>query len=385
MELNTTALRNHGTDSSIRVLGTMSGTSMDALDLVEARFWRKGEQWKGQIESVHEVPLGADWPLRFRVLTEGTALQWFECERDWTAWCAHQIIDHVTIKDMDLVVFSGQTIFHQPQSGFTAQLGSGADLYAALGATAPVVSDLRSLDVALGGQGAPLVPVADALLFGEYEACLNLGGFSNISMDSKGVRLAWDVGPCNLVLNRLAERKGATYDAGGRWAAQGKVLPSLFRDWLALPYHAAPAPKSLGTEWLDGHVWPVLQRHEAHGALEPDDVLATATAYIAAAIRSAANGARTLVTGGGAWNDELMRRLCQAESLAENDVAVQAVVPSPALVGGKEAYAFAFLGMLRWMELENSWPSVTGCSRPHVGGALWGKNGVSSPPRTSMQ
>lgn len=358
---------------------------MDALDLVEARFWRDGGRWNGRIESVHEVPLGADWPRRFRALTAGTAVQWFECERDWTAWCASQILERARVEDMDLVVFSGQTIFHQPHNGYTAQLGSGADLHAVLGATTPVVSDLRSLDVALGGQGAPLVPVVDALLFGEYEACLNLGGFSNISMDSNGVRLAWDVGPCNLVLNRLAERKGASYDAGGKWAAQGQILPALFRDWLALPYHAAPAPKSLGTEWLEAQVWPVLQRHEANGALAAEDVLATATAYIAATIRKAAHGARTLVTGGGAWNDELMRRLRQVEPLSDGDAAVQAVVPAPELVAGKEAYAFAFLGMLRWLELENSWPSVTGCSRPHLGGALWGKNGVSSPPRTSMQ
>jgi anhydro-N-acetylmuramic acid kinase len=385
MELNTTALGNHGTDPGLRVLGTMSGTSMDALDLVEARFWREGEQWTGRIEALHEVPLEKIWPQRFKALTTGTAAEWFECERDWTRWCAAQILKHVRLKDIDVAVFSGQTIFHQPQNGFTAQLGSGADLYAALGATTPVISDLRSLDVALGGQGAPLVPVVDALLFAEYEACLNLGGFSNISMDSNGMRLAWDVGPCNLVLNRLADRKGAPYDAGGRWAAKGKVLPGLLHDWLALPYHAAPAPKSLGTEWLDTHVWPVLQRYEANGALEVDDVLATATAYIAAVIRLAANGARTLVTGGGAWNDELMRRLRQEEPLAENDVALQAVVPSPEMVGGKEAYAFAFLGMLRWLELENSWPSVTGCSQAHMGGALWGKNGVSSHPRTSMQ
>ena len=358
---------------------------MDALDLVQARFWREGEQWTGRIEAFHEVPLEANWPRRFRGLTKGTAMEWFECERDWTAWCAAQILDYVPMDDIDLVVFSGQTIFHQPQHGYTAQLGSGADLYAALGATTPVISDLRSLDVALGGQGAPLVPVADALLFSEYKACLNLGGFSNISVDAGGERLAWDVGPCNLVLNRLAERKGATYDVGGKWAAQGNVIPDLLRDWLALPYHSAPAPKSLGTEWLDAHVWPVLQRHEASEALDPDDLLATATAYIATVIRLAADGARTLVTGGGAWNDELMRRLRQVEPLTDGDVALQAIVPAKEMIAGKEAFAFGFLGMLRWVELENSWTSVTGCSRPHLGGALWGKNGVSSPPRTSMQ
>ena len=155
-----------------------------------------------------------------------------------------------------MVAFSGQTIFHQPANGYTAQLGSGAELYAAFGARVPVVSDLRSLDVALGGQGAPLVPVADALLFSEYAACLNLGGFSNISLERDGQRLAWDVGPCNLVLNALAQRQGLPFDSSGELAASGRVLPILFADWMNLPYHAHSAPKSLGVEWLQQSFGP---------------------------------------------------------------------------------------------------------------------------------
>ena len=163
---------------------------MDALDLVEAEFTRTDGHWKGRIAALHEVPLDSSWPERFDALAGAGAVEWFECERDWSRWCATQIVRCTDPKKFDLIAFSGQTIFHQPASGYTAQLGSGAELYAAFGALVPVVSDLRSLDVALGGQGAPLVPVADALLFSEYAACLNLGGFSNISLERDGQRLA---------------------------------------------------------------------------------------------------------------------------------------------------------------------------------------------------
>jgi len=176
MELKTTELGAYGPNRSFRVLGTMSGTSMDALDLVEAEFTCTDGRWKGSIVALHEVPLDATWPERFGALARAGAAEWFECERDWSRWCAAQIAQCTDPQQFDVIAFSGQTIFHQPANGYTAQLGSGAELYAAFGARVPVVSDLRSLDVALGGQGAPLVPVADALLFSGYEACLNSAG-----------------------------------------------------------------------------------------------------------------------------------------------------------------------------------------------------------------
>lgn len=385
MELKTTGLGKENKGMRYRVVGTMSGTSMDAFDIVEAVFWCEEAHWRGEILRLHEVALGADWPERFRALPQASARTWMECERDWSAWCAHQIAACADLGGVDLVVFSGQTIFHQPHAGYTAQIGSGADVYAALGAHVPVVSDLRSADVALGGQGAPLVPVADALLFADFEACLNLGGFSNISSDRNGVRTAWDIGPCNLVLNRLAQRSGLEFDAGGSLAKTGRVLPELFGSWMALPYHAESAPKSLGTEWLEAEFWPVLSAFEADRVCAVEDLLATATAYIAASIRKDAGGARTLVTGGGVYNEALIRLLGQDEPLVDNDVPVQVVVPAPELVKGKEALAFGFLGLLRWLERPNAWPSVTGCSQAHMGGALWGKNGVSSLPPNAMQ
>ena len=385
MELKTTELGAYGPNRPFRVLGTMSGTSMDALDLAEAEFTCTDGRWRGSIQALHEVPLDATWPERFGALACAGASEWFECERDWSRWCAAQMAHCTDPLKFDLIAFSGQTIFHQPANGYTAQLGSGAELYAALGARVPVVSDLRSLDVALGGQGAPLVPVADALLFSEYTACLNLGGFSNISLERDRQRLAWDVGPCNLVLNALAGREGLPFDALGQLAASGRVRPELLADWMNLPYHNQPAPKSLGVEWLQQSFWPVLEQHEHDGALATQDLLATAVAYIAAQVRLATNGRKTLVTGGGALNDELVRRFGEIAPIVERDVPFEAFVPDATLVQGKEAFAFGFLGLLRWLECDNVWPEVTGSSKAHMGGALWGKNGLSSLPPNAMQ
>jgi len=341
---------------------------MDALDVVEAEFTCAKGRWRGSIEALHEVPLDEAWPERFSALASAGAAEWFECERDWSRWCATQIARCTDPQKFDVIAFSGQTIFHQPANGYTAQLGSGAELYAAFGARVPVVSDLRSLDVALGGQGAPLVPVADALLFSEYAACLNLGGFSNISLE-----------------RNLAGRVGMPFDASGQFAASGRVLPALFADWMNLAYHNQPAPKSLGVEWLQRSFWPVLNKHEHNGTLVTEDLLATAVAYIAAQVRLAVDGRKTLVTGGGAFNDELVRRFGEASRIGEGDVPFEAIVPDATLVQGKEAFAFGFLGLLRWLEWDNVWPEVTGSSKAHMGGALWGKNGLSSPSPNAMQ
>jgi anhydro-N-acetylmuramic acid kinase len=224
----------------------------------------------------------------------------------------------------------------------------------------PVVCDFRSLDVALGGQGAPLVPLVDKLLFSEYPMCLNLGGFSNLSVLANGS--AWDVGPCNLLLNYLANRAGKPFDNGGRIARQGTVHPALLDSLLALPYHRKLPPKSLGTEWLNAEVLPLF--HDALAAGTPvSDAMKTATAYIVAFLRPALDE-RTLVTGGGTHNTFLIEELRSAGATL--------VVPGKDLVDGKEALAFGLLGLLRLLGEPNILYGTTGASAAAVGGALWG-------------
>lgn len=353
-------------------MGLMSGTSLDGLDIGFSVFQRTGEQggWSGTLERFASIPFPESWRVRLRQLPTASAENWFRASKEWTQWCADQIRLTDWVSEVDLVVFHGQTVFHRTEEGWTGQLGSGAHLHAALEGV-PVVCDLRSLDVAYGGQGAPLVPVAEAHLYTEYEGCLNLGGFANFSCHDKarGTRIAWDVGPCNLLLNHLAARKGKTFDAGGQLAASGQVIPSLLDQLLALDFHAKPPPKSLGREWFEEVVLPLLQMHSE--ALV-EDLMATAVAYIASIVRLSAHGKRTLVTGGGAFNNELVRVLQLKEGEHCHGLPLEAVIPVANQVDGKEAHAFAFLGLLRALGEPNGLPSITGADQPSSGGALWG-------------
>ena len=358
------------------VVGTMSGTSLDGLDIVVSKFIQdqESEEWKGHIQSFCSIAIPMSWQSRIRGLHTALATEWHQASVDWAAWCAGCIRESVDLAEVDLVVFSGQTVFHRPSSGWTGQLGNGATMYAGLNQQVPVVCDLRSLDVALGGQGAPLIPVVDALLFGQYETCLNLGGFANVSATSPedGRRIAHDIGPCNLVLNHFAERLGKPYDTEGKLAAQGSVQEELWRQWMALPYHQKPPPKSLGTEWLEASFWPVLNAWEREHSSRVQDLLATTSAYIASLVRLAINGKSTLITGGGAHNKSLVAALKAPASEFILGPEVKVIMADQELNDGKEAHGFGFLGLLRALGQDNVWESVTGSRSDHLGGALWG-------------
>ena len=354
-----------------RVMGLMSGTSLDGLDIGVSVFQKAEKQgdWSGKLERFKSVPFPDSWRTRLSELPTASAENWFIASKEWTQWCADQIGLTGWLGEVDLVVFHGQTVFHRPHEGWTGQLGSGAHLHAALKGI-PVVCDLRSLDVAFGGQGAPLVPVVEGHLYAEYEGCLNLGGFANFSCqdESNSNRVAWDVGPCNLLLNHLAARKGHAFDEGGRLASSGQVIPVLLAQWLALEFHAMSPPKSLGREWLEQAVLPLLQTH-AEASVE--DLMATAVAYIASIVRLSAKGKRTLVTGGGAFNEALMTAL-QSQAVHLQGLPLIAVLPPANQIEGKEAHAFAFIGLLRALGEPNALPSITGASQASSGGALWG-------------
>lgn len=330
------------------VIGLMSGTSLDGLDIATSRFARTaGGGLDAELLTVRTEPFPSDLRSRLEALYEADAREWVAAAAAFSTWCGEAIQG----MSADLVGFHGQTVFHAPHLGHTGQLASGAHLHAACGL--PVVCDFRSLDVALGGQGAPLVPVADAWLYPEAEVAINLGGIANISTPEG----AWDIVPCNLLLNRLAEREGERYDRGGQRAARGRPLPALAQALGEVRYLTRPTPKSLGREEVDAWWWPLIERH---ADAPTDDLLATVTAHIAEAVRAAAKGRRALVTGGGAWNATLMQGL-------------EHVLPaSPELIDGKEAHAFALLAWLRVHGVPNTWARVTGAARDAVGGALYG-------------
>lgn len=347
--------------SVYNAIGLMSGTSLDGLDIAYCVFTKQAGQWRYKLVKALTIEYSETWQERLRNSMQLSAEGLRKLDMDYGALLGRltrRFIESNHLR-VDLVASHGHTVFHQPEQAYTLQIGAGAALAAEL--DVPVVFDFRSQDVALGGQGAPLVPVGDELLFGDYAACVNIGGFANISMqDANANRIAWDICPVNFVLNPLAQRLGLAYDQGGEQARQGKVLPNLLEYLNALPYYEKAAPKSLGAEWVEDEM-----RTRLEGENEKD-LLATLSQHAVQQIANNLPGhGRVLFTGGGTKNTFLME-LIKAQSTAE------VVVPDALMVDFKEALIFAFLGTLRMCNENNVWASVTGASRNHCAGSLIG-------------
>jgi len=344
-------------------IGIMSGTSLDGLDIAYGQFSKESGRWTFSISDAKCLHYSFEWRARLSTAhgLSGKELSAFDAH--FGRFIAKQINDFLKgtgLPKPDLIASHGHTVFHAPAAGCTLQVGSGAHIAAATGIT--TVNDFRSKDVALGGQGAPLVPVGDALLFGNYSACLNLGGFSNISFDRHGERVAFDICPVNIVMNPLAEKLGQPFDRDGTSAASGKILPRFLEQLNALStYHSNQRP-SLSREWLEAEVLPLIPSEE-----RTEDVLRTFAEHSAqqmAAVLNELNGAgEVLLTGGGAYNRFLVERL---RSLTPMTI----VVPDSIIIEFKEALIFAFLGVLRMQGETNVLRSVTGAVSDSCSGAV---------------
>ena len=345
-------------------IGIMSGTSLDGLDLAWCGFSELGEgRWNYKVLDAKTIPYPDEFRERLARATEMSALEY--CRLDVAL--GERIADEVNafIGDRERPAFiasHGHTVFHQPDKGLTTQIGSGAVIAARTGI--PTVSDFRVVDVALQGQGAPLVPIGDELLFASYDACLNLGGFSNFSFRQNGRRVAFDISPCNMALNLLARHAGMAYDADGAMAASGHCLPDLLDALNRLEYYALPGPKSLGKEWFETCFQPLMEPCLREGNIA--DGLRTVVEHIAQQIAKALpESAHTLlVTGGGALNRFLIQRM---SALYPGTVTV----PDKQIVEFKEALIFAFLGLLRMSQRINTLQTVTGAMRESCGGCVW--------------
>ncbi len=349
------------------VAGLMSGTSLDGLDIAFCRFQKISKGWSSEVVEAETLAYSAAMKKKFTALMTGTASELAAMDASFGKYSGEQV-KKMSLKKkcpIDLIASHGHTIFHQPANGFTTQIGNGAYITAASGI--PVVSDFRSVDVALGGQGAPLVPIGDKLLFGKYDYCLNLGGIANSSFELSGKRVAGDICPVNLLLNGLAAEKGKSFDKDGRLAAKGKVNASLFKSLNQLSFYRKKFPKSLGREWVDKEVVPILNR----SVISTEDKLATVCEHIAYQIAATLlvekKKAVLLATGGGALNTYLIERIAAA---CASKATI--VVPDPLLVSYKEALIFAFLGLKRILGEPNALSSVTGAAGDSVGGALYG-------------
>jgi len=349
------------------VVGLMSGTSLDGLDLCCVHFDYDGT-WRYHILKAESVEYPEALRQALASAQDMTALEYARLHSDYGLYLGRQVRDFVGRNELkvDLVASHGQTIFHQPAFRFTAQIGSGAGIAAESGID--TVCDFRTTDVALGGQGAPLVPIGDSVLFGDYDYCLNLGGFSNISFAEGGRRLAYDISPVNYVLNHYAAMRGLAYDRDGLLARSGKVHPGLLDRLNRLDFYTQSGPKSLGREWVEGSVYPLIDSFD----LPVEDVLGTFVEHVAFQIARNVRGGRVLVTGGGARNVYLVERM--------RALAPQAgfVVPDPLTIDFKEALIFALLGALYVADLPNCLTSVTGASRDSIGGCLYKGNHYQS-------
>ncbi|KAF0236848.1 MAG: anhydro-N-acetylmuramic acid [Prolixibacteraceae bacterium] len=354
--------------NSIKVVGLMSGTSLDGLDLVAVEFWQTGEKWQFKIEAAETLEYSAERKNMLKNAPELSGMELIQLHTEYGHFLGNETKRFIAQNHFqpDIVASHGHTIFHQPEKGFTFQAGSGFEIAAITGIT--TVADFRSGDVALGGQGAPLVPVGDRFLFSEYEYCLNLGGFANISFEKNEKRVAFDICPVNIVLNYFAEKQGFAFDKNGELGRNGKVNTYLLEKLNQLDFYLKEPPKSLGREWVEQVFMPVLNDVETSA----NDKLRTVYEHIAQQISGIVSGVekgggeggekdrereggggKMLVTGGGAFNVFLIE-------LISEKTQIELVIPAKEIINFKEALIFAFLGVLKFHGEINCLTSVTG-------------------------
>jgi anhydro-N-acetylmuramic acid kinase len=341
----------------------MSGTSLDGVDLAHCTFEEAEKGYTYELGVCETIPYSETWLSRLRTLPAVSAVEYAETHTTYGRYIGNLITDFVNRNRIsaDFVASHGHTIFHNPAKHYTSQIGEGAAIAAGCGL--PVICDFRTGDVAAGGQGAPLVPVGDELLFSEYDYCLNLGGFANISMQVNGKRIAFDISPANFILNHIAGQKGKPFDRNGEMAASGIIHTELLQTLNNLGYYHLQPPKSLGREWIEKEIIPILPLYN----ISLEDAACTFCEHIAIQIAACLqnhSNKKMLITGGGAFNTYLVQRIAA-------HTAVELVIPDHKTVNYKEALVFAFLGLLRMQGKPNCLSSVTGASRDISGGAVY--------------
>lgn len=352
----------HMNKKNYNVIGMMSGTSLDGIDLVEVAF-SFDTQWHFEIKNAETIPYTAAWREKLQHAIHLSPPELEDLDRDYSIFLADVItafIRNHEITALDAVCTHGHTVFHQPEKGLTLQIGNTPELAKRTGHL--LVCDFRTQDVALGGQGAPLVPMGDRLLFSEYGYCLNLGGFANISFDDAyGKRIAFDICPANNVLNHYVSKLGKVYDNFGEEASKGVIDPQLLDALNALEFYTLPPPKSLGIEWVERVFFPIIDAR----ALEVRDILSTLTAHIATQISGyVEKDTKILVTGGGVHNTFLMDNL---RTLTPSEIHI----PEYEIATFKEALVFGLLGVLRLRNEINCLSSATGASKNHSSGKIF--------------
>ena len=344
------------------LVGVMSGTSLDGIDLAYVHF-TKNENWSYKIIFTETVSYNSYWEniLKLAVDYDKNSLESLDVEyTHLLASTINTFINKYQLTNIDAVSSHGHTILHQPENKITLQIGNLPILTDLI--KRDVVCDFRLQDVRLGGQGAPLVPLGDQLLFSDYSSCINLGGFSNISKDNSNTRIAYDICPVNIVLNHYVQKTGVSYDDKGVLASSGKICDLLLKDLNSLSFYKKTHPKSLGLEWVKSVIFPLIDSYN----LTVKDVLRTFVEHVSIQIGKelVSGDANTLFTGGGVYNLFLMSRI-------KNYSNAKITIPNIDLIEFKEALIFAFLGVLRLRDEINVLASVTGAKSNHSSGKIF--------------
>lgn len=363
-----------------RVIGLMSGSSLDGLDIACIDFVQTGEHWSFNILHAQTIPYSIEWIHRLSHAHEFDARSYLLLHTSYGRYigeCVNDFLEkyHLNGKEIDLIASHGHTVFHEPWNRMTGQIGDGAAISAETGIA--VVSDLRAMDVAYGGQGAPIVPIGEKFLFNEYRLLLNLGGIAN--MTDQKYQIAFDICPANRVLNKLVEEYlHKEYDENGQHAAKGKVNDELLEQLNQLDYYQKIYPKSLSNTFGLEIVYPILTSHP----LDIADLLRTYVEHIVHQIcrsiemiidqndqdPSDYQDCRMLITGGGAHNQYLFQ--CLQTRLREK-FGIELEYPDRNVVDFKEALIMAWIGLLRVKNKPNVLASVTGAKIDSIGGAFW--------------
>ncbi|MGB5171897.1 MAG: anhydro-N-acetylmuramic acid kinase [Eudoraea sp.] len=351
-----------------KVLGLMSGTSLDGLDIAYCKIWKKLDRWHFEILKADTIYY--DNGLRTQLMNSIllNAVDLLSLNNFYGSWLGLRAKEFILKNklNIDFIASHGHTTHHRPERGLTYQIGSGQHL--ANESQEKVICDFRTNDVALGGEGAPLVPIGDQLFFSSYNFCLNLGGIANMSFLQNGKRVAYDIGLANMPLNYLTQKIGLSYDKGGEKAKKGKLNTGLLKELNSLSFYKENFPKSTGYEWFTEKVCPILESHK--DSLE--NQLHTLIKHICEqiTIQVKANNsnekATLLVTGGGALNHYMMNVL--QNELGEN---TELIIPSEQLISYKEALIFALMGVLRHEQEINVLKSVTGARKNSSSGVVY--------------
>ena len=345
------------------VIGVMSGTSLDGIDFAEIVFTYT-TKWSFELKKCDTYAYPNHWVSKLQNAVNFRESELKLLNEEYTLFLASQInafINNNNITNIDYVCSHGHTILHQPKNGITLQIGNLPNIASLIKQN--VICDFRIEDVALGGQGAPLVPIGDQILFSEYSYCINLGGFSNVSFNKQNTRIAYDICAVNVILNFYAKKLGLHYDDKGNIARKGNLNKDLLLKLNALPFYKKEAPKSLGMEWVNEQVLPIIE----HFNIPIEHKLHTYVKHIAHIIANDLNASTKdtiLVTGGGAYHDFLM------ESIQEHTNAT-VITPKNKLIEYKEALIFGLLGVLKINNEVNVLSSVTGASKNHSSGIIF--------------